>query len=195
VFFEVRLIAADGKVEPVGTDDSWQWTATQPAANGKFTKEPDDWQVAALVASPEVWETRVNADLSAILSGAVQCAGVMVRASLVKSDFLMRSLGRPNRDQIVSVRPTDMSTLEAIDLSNGQVLADAIARGAQKLSARSWESPDAFIRWLFRFALSRDPSPDELASLVESVGEKLTQQTMEDALWSVIMLPEFQYVR
>ena len=41
------------------------------------------------------------------------------RASLVKSDLLQRSLGRPNREQIVSMRPNELSTLEAIDLANG----------------------------------------------------------------------------
>jgi len=125
----------------------------------------------------------------------MQSAGKMVRASLLKSDFLMRSLGRPNRDQIVSVRPADVSTLEAIDLSNGQTLADAIERGARKLSARSWGSSAEFVRWLYRSALCREPSQDELAGLVESVGEKPAPQTVEDALWSVIMLPEFQFVR
>ena len=55
----------------------------------------------------------------------------MVRASLVKSDALMRALGRPNRDQIVSMRPSDLTTLEAIDLANGETLATAIERGAR----------------------------------------------------------------
>src|SRR6201999_4334527 len=124
---------------------------TQPNRNGKFAKEPDNWQPVAIVTNPEVWSSRVNANLESILGMATQSAGKMVRASLVKNDFLMRSRGRPNRDQIVSTRPTDVSTLEAIDLSNGQVLADAIARGSQKLTARSWESPADFIRWLFQF--------------------------------------------
>ena len=50
---------------------------------------------------------------------------------LVKSDFLMRSLGRPNRDQIVTSRPADLTTLEAIDLSNGETLALALKAGAE----------------------------------------------------------------
>jgi hypothetical protein len=195
LFFEAQIIAADGKVETVATDHSWLWTPTQPGRNGKFAKEPDNWQPVVLVVNPEVWSSRVSSSLSAILSVATQSAGKMVRASLLKNDFLMRSRGRPNRDQIVSMRPTDVSTLEAIDLSNGQVLADAITRGSQKLSARSWESPAEFVRWLFRFALSREPSPEELASLQDSLGEKLTQQSIEDVLWSVIMLPEFEFVR
>ena len=119
----------------------------------------------------------------------------MVRASLLKSDFLMRSLGRPNRDQIVSVRPETLTTLEAIDLSNGEILATTLAQGSQKLLARKWETPEAFGDWLFRFALSRPPTEAEQAVLAELLGEKLTQQGIEDALWAVTMLPEFQFVR
>lgn len=195
LFFEAHIVGVDGKVETVATDHSWLWTPTQPNRNGKFAKEPDNWQPVALVAISEIWSSRVNDGLAAILSVASQSAGKMVRASLVKNDFFMRSRGRPNRDQIVSTRPTEVSTLEAIDLFNGQVLADTIARGSQKLSTRTWESPAEFVRWLFRFALSREPSIEELASLVESTDGKLTQQAIEDALWSVIMLPEFQFVR
>ncbi len=62
----------------------------------------------------------------------------MVRNSLLKSDFLTRSLGRPNRDQIVSVRPLELTTLEAIDLSNGETLAGYLRQGPNscRLAAR-----------------------------------------------------------
>ncbi|MDZ4687351.1 MAG: DUF1549 domain-containing protein [Planctomycetaceae bacterium] len=192
---EAHLIDADGKVQAIATSDAWQWTHTQPAANGKFRKEPDDWQPAALVAQPEIWSGKVTPQLTGILSNAAQSAGMMVRASLVKSDFLMRSLGRPNRDQIVSVRPNDLSTLEAIDLSNGQILTDILDRGSQNLVAKSWASPTEFVTWLYRFSLSRDLSPHELQALTASLGDSLTTEGVQDVLWSVIMLPEFQLVR
>src|SRR5205814_4382621 len=53
-----------------------------------------------------------------------------VRASLVPADALMRSLGRPNREQVVTTRPDQLTTLQALDLSNGQILADLLTRGA-----------------------------------------------------------------
>jgi hypothetical protein len=49
-----------------------------------------------------------------------------VRAALVKSDALMRSLGRPNREQVVTTRPDQLTTLQALDLSNGQPLTDLL---------------------------------------------------------------------
>jgi hypothetical protein len=154
-----------------------------------------DWQPAALAARPEVWAARVDPQIAALLAHGTKGAGLMVRAALLKSDFLMRSLGRPNRDQIVRVRPSELTTLEAIDLSNGQALADALASGAKNLRARTWESPEQFVLWLYRFALCRKPSADELLVLTDALGNQLTDQGVEDTLWAVIMLPEFQLVR
>src|SRR5206468_11102804 len=56
-----------------------------------------------------------------------------VRAALVNADPLMRSLGRPNREQVVTTRPDQLTTLQALDLSNGQILTDMLARGAANI--------------------------------------------------------------
>lgn len=192
---ELRLFAEDGSLETIASDASWQWTAQKPDANGRFKQQPQDWQPAAVVSRQETWAGRANPAVAALLARGAQSAGLMVRASLLKSDFLMRLLGRPNRDQIVSVRPSELTTLTAIDLSNGQTLADALTRGSQNLRSRKWNSPEHFVGWLYRFALSREPTADELQILKQAVGDELSAQGVEDALWTVIMLPEFQLVR
>jgi hypothetical protein len=194
LFFEARVTTSAGEM-PIALDDSWQWTKSLPDGNGKYKTPPVDWQPAALVKQPDVWAKRLNGELASLLSRGSGAANLMVRASLMKSDFLMRSLGRPNRDQIVTVRPSELSTLEAIDLSNGQILAETLSRGAKRLVANHAESPPQFMRWLFRFALSREPTANEQSVLAESLGDKLTERGVEDALWAVIMLPEFQLVR
>ena len=195
LFFEARTYQSDGKNDILGSDERWQWTTQQPDKNGRFQTPPTDWQPAALIAKHAVWSDQVGPVLASILNQGADTAGLMVRASLVKSDFLMRSLGRPNRDQIVTVRPADLTTLEAIDLSNGQILAEILERGSKKLITENGSSSKEFVQWLYRFALSRDPSAEELGVLTEALGEKLTEQGIQDALWSVVMLPEFQMVR
>ena len=119
----------------------------------------------------------------------------MVRASLLKSDLLMRTLGRPNREQIVSTRPTDLTTLEAMDLNNGNILDARLAEGARALLARSFATPTELASYVWRAALSREPSPDELQLAVALLGEKPDAATTQDFLWGVLMLPEFQIVR
>lgn len=196
LFCEARINLANNDTElSIGTDDSWQWTLKTPNARGRYREQPDDWQAAAEVTQPQVWPGKLKNTLPELVARAASAPDLMVRASLVKSDFLMRSLGRPNRDQIVSVRPSELSALEAIDLSNGEILADTLHRGAENLLAINWQSPAEFVPWLYRFALSRDPTPEESRVLAVSFGDTLTEQAIEDALWSVLMLPEFQLVR
>lgn len=197
LFFEARWAAGAYQKGSVTSDDTWLWTAKLPNEAGKFEQPPDDWKPAAKVAGQQVWMQRLEGELASLLAGGGNSAtqGNMVRASLLKSDFLMRSLGRPNRDQIVSVRPQELSTLEAIDLANGEALARILHDGATKLQTRSWNSPGEFIVWLFAFALSREPTAAELETLSQAVGPKLSATAIEDVLWAVIMLPEFQFVR
>lgn len=195
LFFEARWSDADGKAGAVFTDDAWQWSAQLPDKNGKYKQPPKDWQGAAKVAQQQVWMGRLESQLTQALSRGDSASNAMVRAALLKSDFLMRSLGRPNRDQIVSVRPLELTTLEAIGLSNGEALADVLRRGAATLRERDWKSPEEFIDWTYRFALSRDPTDAERETLAEVMGPELTAATIEDVLWAVVMLPEFQLVR
>jgi hypothetical protein len=117
------------------------------------------------------------------------------RASLMKSDFLMRSLGRPNRDQIVTMRPTEFTTLEAIDLANGESLNQAITQGATRLKAEQGDSLPAIMTWLYQYGLARNPTAGELALANETWGANASVADVEDLIWAVIMLPEFQWVR
>ena len=118
-----------------------------------------------------------------------------MRASLVTSDLLQRALGRPNREQIVSMRPDNLTTLEVIDLANGNILAGYLHKGAQSLLLAHQGSYAELGAQLFRRALTREPSADEAALLTSTLGGNPTAQSVEDALWMLLMLPEFQFVR
>jgi hypothetical protein len=117
-----------------------------------------------------------------------------VRASLVVSNPLMRSLGRPNREQVVTSRIDQLSTLQALDLSNGRALAELIDKGADKI-IESKKAPDEIIDQVYRQALCRKPTADEVKSLKQIITEKPNRESVTDLLWTVIMLPEFQHVR
>lgn len=117
-----------------------------------------------------------------------------LRASLVISDPLMRSLGRPNREQIVTTRDDQLSTLQALDLSNGEILSDLLETGAKNY-VQSRMDRKKLIEHVFRLGLSRLPTDAENKVLEQIVDEKMTNESIADLLWSVIMLPEFQHVR
>ena len=193
--FEATLRFEDDTTQAIASNGSWQWTATALNARGKWRQEPDDWKAAEPVTNPGVWSGRVGPQLANQLNTAVDSPLMMVRASLVKNDSLMRALGRPNRDQIVTSRPSELTTLEAIDLANGQTLSDAIQHGAKQRLAEYGNSGEALMSWLCNYALSREPTSEELQLAKEFLGTDPTQQSVEDLLWSVLMLPEFQLVR
>jgi hypothetical protein len=196
LYFEMKLLDND-KTTSIATSTDWKYTTTLPDSNGKLPGTVDDWKSVVVANGP--WGARLQNEIATGLTGNSH-NGSMVRASLVKADFLMRSLGRPNRDQIVSMRPTELTTLEAMDLSNGQTLAEWLQRGAvrwhQQLQneGNSTSSQD-LVDQLFLFALSRQPRPEELTTINAMIGPSLEVSDLEDLLWAVIMLPDFQYIR
>ena len=163
------------------------------AAKGKGKAAEPAWQPVALVKG-DAW-AKAEARMAEMLAGAGATSSLPARASLTKSDLLQRALGRPNREQIVSMRPNELSTLEAIDLANGQALAGLLAVGAAKLRQRHWSSPEELVRWLYLSALCREPSPAELKVAAGMAGAELSEQGIADLLWAVCMLPEFQTIR
>ena len=119
-----------------------------------------------------------------------------IRASLVNSDALMRSLGRPNREQVVTTRPDQLTTLQALDLSNGKILAETLSRGAENLLKQHPQATsDEIAAMIWTQALCRRPSAEEAAFARELVGAKPSQEGVADLLWAVVMLPEFQLIR
>jgi hypothetical protein len=193
LFFEARFKNGDSATS-LGTDASWSWTTTKPDGRGNI--KPDaKWQSAAVIPNP-LWHARVAAQISQSLERGVDSPVLMVRASLVKNNPLMKALGRPNRDQIVTMRPTQFTTLEAIDLANGQLLADSISAGSNRIvGSKRFANPTDFTQWLFQSTLSRNPNQKELALAGTLLGKELTTAGVEDLLWAVMMLPEFHLIR
>ncbi|HEY7496873.1 MAG TPA: DUF1549 domain-containing protein [Vicinamibacterales bacterium] len=60
-------------------------------------------------------------------------SGMYAREWRVASSNLTRALGRPIRDQIISMRPAASTTLQALELTNGEILARWLSRGARRM--------------------------------------------------------------
>ncbi len=195
VIFEARVKFADGTTQTLATDATWEMLKSPPDAKGKFKSAPESGGAVVELANSALWNVRVGKQLATQLAQAATTKEPMVRASLLKNDFLMRALGRPHREQIVSVRPNELNTLEAIDLNNGQTLATRLEQGASRVLAKQWSNSDGLTLWLYQFALARVPTSAELSLAREVLGEKPSSQGVQDLLWAVLMLPEFQLVR
>ena len=115
-----------------------------------------------------------------------------VRATFTRRDFLQSALGRPNREQVVSARPDLVTTLEAINLANGDQLATMLREGAAALMKKYGR--DDLIRHVYAVALTRKPTEKEWEIARSLMGEEMTPEGVQDFLWMVFMLPEFNYV-
>ncbi len=68
---------------------------------------------------------------------------------------------------------------------------DAGSHGSEQRS----DSPADLADWLYAASLCRKPSPDERAVALEMLGPKPDAAGIQDLLWAIFMLPEFQLVR
>ena len=118
------------------------------------------------------------------------------RASLVAADPLMAALGRPNREQVMTVRQGTATTLQALELTNGSTLAGLLQQAAEKILADAPAKTTAatLVTSLYRHALSRPPTPAELAAAESLVGSPASSAGVQDLLWALAMLPEFQLI-
>jgi hypothetical protein len=184
-------------IERIVTSRAYQSQCAQPdgdAADYVF-RGPIAKRMTAEQFVDAVWRLTDTAPVNPVADFGDR-AGEPVRAALVVADPLQRSLGRPNRDQVVTTRPEDLSTLQALDLSNGQPLADLLDRGARNFRARHphW-NPNEMAVWVYRAALCRRPTATEAETARQLLGTTMTDEGLSDLLWAVVMLPEFQMIR
>lgn len=119
------------------------------------------------------------------------------RAALVNADPLLIALGRSNREQVVTDRPKTATTLQALELTNGTPLSALLEKGARQWAGRKLE-PAALVAAIYRAALRRLPSDQERGLALELLGsepaEDETEVAIEDLLWAIVMLPEYQLI-
>jgi hypothetical protein len=200
--FALEIVPPGAPAEFVFSDEHWVTTggfSEDSFKKGGFaaeaaTKQKEGWQPAVQTtppAEPGLQPAKLRSDFV----WAIQ-PQPPARSSLLKADLLMRTLGRPNRDQIVTSRPQDLSTLEALDLSAGARLSELLAGAATRMAKDAlFKTSGELVDWIYTASLGRLPAPGEGAAAREALGEKPAASQIEDLLWSVFVLPEFQLVR
>ena len=116
------------------------------------------------------------------------------RAALANADSLTVCLGRPNREQVITTRSSAATTLQALELTNGETLAKIVEAAASKLLSKGTPSADALVKSIYQKALGREPSREELKLASGLVGSPVKADGVQDFIWSIAMLPEFQLI-
>jgi mono/diheme cytochrome c family protein len=188
--FAARLRGAQAM--EIVSDSSWHWSKSKTNGWEKLDHDASGWQPAAELGDANVapWT------LASKLEQAMTLADIhgAVRASLVAADPLMLALGRPNREQVMTSRQSAATTLQGLELTNGDTLNKIVKRGAEKWLAGNKRSTDELIEQIFVKSLGRVPTGNERKLAGELVGSPAKQEGVEDLLWSIAMLPEFQLI-
>ena len=115
------------------------------------------------------------------------------RHGLKNLDRLMRILGRPKRDQVATSRDDRPTTLQALELSNGDIMHKAVQNVGNRWAAGK-RAPDKLIDELFSNAFLRTPDVEETIAAKALLGETPSAANVSDLVWALVLQPEFQLI-
>ena len=197
LFFEARVSLADDTQLTVASDATWEWNPHGSKSDAE-TREAfsGNWKPVVVVPAIAAWTTTIEGNGKQLLLQSINGDVRMTRTSLLKSDFLMRSLGRPMREQIVSMRPSerdDSGSRRSDKWLDACRLSDA---GSDRgLPSMEWRQirPDQSSDSICPVPAAQ---PDEERTFWKTHSSPApTAQEIEDVLWAIFMMPEFMLVR
>jgi mono/diheme cytochrome c family protein len=175
------------------SDASWIWSSAQSEEWLEPKIQPDQWKPAIELGDLSIAPWKLGTNYVQKIFSGVQPG--RVRAALVTADPLQTALGRPNREQVVTLRSPSATTLQALELTNGADLARLLQRGAEEiLNENPRATPRALVERLYGEAFGRRPTTSESRLGTQILGARPRQDGLEDLIWSLAMLPEFQLI-
>ena len=168
------------------------WATAQTNGWEKLAFAGSDIQPAVELGDPRVAPWNLGHKLASAMSVALIHGEV--RSSFVPADALSTALGRPNREQVNTTRASAATTLQLLELTNGETLNRLLKQAADKVMADKPASNHALIAGLYAKALCRQPTDKELQLAGELLGQPATREHVQDLIWSMAMLPEFQLI-
>ncbi len=189
LLLHLRIKFEDGAEQHIYSDKTWR-TTDSLAEDGwqEVDYDDSDWSEARAYGSFR--RSHWGQVLSFRLDGQEQA--YQARAAIVTLDPFMKTLGRPVRENVSTERATDATLLESLLLSNDAFFAGVLSRGAQRWLAQWPGQESAMIEAMYMKALGRLPTEKEKKVLGST--QQDGQANVEDILWSLVLLPEFQFI-
>jgi mono/diheme cytochrome c family protein len=116
------------------------------------------------------------------------------RAWVAGQTALQEALGRPDRNTVVTLRDSEASTLQALQMLTGQELNDWAQKIAAKMIA-SGQPRETMVTDLYLRTVCRPPTEREMTIATATLGDHPTSENVTDFVWVVLALPEFQLIR
>ncbi|MDX2249878.1 MAG: DUF1549 domain-containing protein [Bacteroidia bacterium] len=188
----IQIEYADGSWVRFYSNNQWKTTDTEPKGN---------WRT--LLFDDKEWKNARNygdffngkwGRLPAFTHKKQANPQPPVRASLVMLDPFMKALGRPTRENVTTNRDDQASLLQALELTNGEFFYQTLRKSASYWLKISEGNAQQLQEQVFLRALGREPTGKEKAVARKLLTDSPTAENVEDFLWNIVMLPEFQLI-
>ena len=192
LLFSLQLLYEDSTLQYIHSDQSW-----------KTSKDTLAQEWTQLIYDDSTWEDAWRAgsfqrsywgSIPSFRFDKDSISTNMIRASLVRQDAFMKSLGRPVRENVTTQRNAEATLLQSLMLTNSQFFHEAIARGADEWKQLKGDHPKSLLTALFLKVLGRAPTNEELTLLLPKLESDSSLESLQDIIWTLVLLPEFQLI-
>ena len=187
------LISKTYQTPAVGLKESQMLTASNFVFKGIMKRRITAEQFADAVSQSFFPIYTDSALVKKMLPADIKNDIPFARASLVKNDPFLTALGRPNRENVSTSRISQANLLQALELTNGNKFNLSLRKGAE-IWAQKYQTGESLVKALYLKALGREPSLKELTLAVKYIGKKPSVEGIQDLVWAVTLLPEFQLI-
>lgn len=190
LLFAMRIIYENDSLQYIFSDRTWMTTnQNQPEGWTTFDFEGNDWEKVYSQGSLGYW-----GKLPDFTFDEKETERSFARASLVKLDPFMKTLGRPTRENVATTREGPATLLQAMMLMNSEFLYENIMEGATQWVQNTSNDPELLIDQMYWNALGREASKKEQVTISKRLGDQPSLEAVADLIWSVVLLPEFQFL-
>ncbi|MEL6252739.1 MAG: DUF1549 domain-containing protein [Bacteroidota bacterium] len=189
VLLALKYTYENGQEEYLYSNRDWISTDSLPPTNWRsYAFSDENWEKVVARSSSHYWGKLLDFSF-----GKKLFETDFLRASLVQQDPFLKTLGRPSRENVATDREEETTMLQALMLTNDTFLHKGIQESAERLLSKL-EKGDDIIDYVFYSALGRMPTERERKSVGQVFSSTPEPSEIEDLIWSVILLPEFQYL-
>jgi uncharacterized membrane protein/mono/diheme cytochrome c family protein len=187
------LVSKTYQTPAVGLKEAQMLTATNFVFKGIMKRRITAEQFADAVSQSFYPLYSDSALVKKMLPADIKNDIPFARASLVKNDPFLTALGRPNRENVSTSRISQANLLQALELTNGNKFNLSLRKGAEQW-AQKYNTSEALVKALYLKALGREPNLKEMTLAVKYIGKKPSVEGIQDLVWAVTLLPEFQLI-
>jgi Protein of unknown function (DUF1549)/Protein of unknown function (DUF1553)/Planctomycete cytochrome C len=134
---EIRRLTAEQFSDAIASITGEWHVAAPSGARIPKRSTPASTAKSVFLPAPVLVPASFRPDISAGSSGTVDlnesAAGTYSREWRIAASNLTRALGRPIRDQVFSTRDNQATTIQAVELMNGETLTHWLNRGARRM--------------------------------------------------------------